>query len=69
MARVGGPGRPGTGPGDGMGRGRMATGVHVLDVLEAVAQVTDEWVVHMLEHAPLSYDVPDAFRPDDCGGY
>ena len=40
-------------------------GVHVFDVLEAVAQVTDKWVIHMLEHAPLSYDVPNAFRPDD----
>lgn len=51
--------------GDGMGGGGDDGGVHVFDVLEAVAQVTDKWVIHMLEHAPLSYDVPDAFRPDD----
>jgi hypothetical protein len=39
--------------------------LHVLDVLEAVAQVADEGMVHVLEHSPFAYDVADAFRAYD----
>jgi hypothetical protein len=34
--------------------------VQILDVLEAVTQVTEEWVVEMLEHPSLSNNVPYA---------
>lgn len=34
---------------------------HVLYVLEAVAQVADKGVIHMLEHTALSNDIPHAF--------
>jgi hypothetical protein len=40
--------------------------VQVLDVLEAVAQIAEEGVVEMLEHATLANDVADALRPYDC---
>ena len=39
--------------------------LHVFDVLEAVPQVADEWVVHMLEHSSFAYDIADAFRAYD----
>ena len=35
--------------------------VQVFDVLEAVTQIAEERVVEMLEHPPLSNDIPDAF--------
>lgn len=41
--------------------------LHVLNVLEAVAQVANERVVHVLEHSSLSDDVADAFGSDDWG--
>jgi hypothetical protein len=40
--------------------------VQVLDVLEAVAQVAEERVVQVLEHAALTDDVADALGPYDC---
>ena len=40
--------------------------VHVLRVLEGIAQVTNEWMIQMLKHAPLTNDVPYAFRSDNC---
>jgi hypothetical protein len=40
--------------------------IQVFDVLEAVAQVAEEGVVEMLEHAALTNDIADALRPYDC---
>ena len=40
--------------------------LHVLNVLETVAQVADERVVHVLEHSSFSDDIADAFGADDC---
>jgi hypothetical protein len=37
--------------------------IHVLNVLEAVPQVTYEWVVDMLEHASFANDVANALGP------
>lgn len=48
-------------------RGRLGN-VHVFYVLETVAEVANEGMVDMLEHAALSNDVPYAFGSDDCGG-
>lgn len=42
--------------------------LHVLNVLEAVSQVTNERVVHMLQHSSLSDDIADAFGADDWIG-
>lgn len=39
--------------------------IHVLDILEAVAQVTDKRVVDLLEHSALAYDVADALGSDN----
>lgn len=39
---------------------------HVLDILKAVAQVTDEGMVNMLEHSSLADNIPNAFRLDNC---
>ena len=40
--------------------------VEVLDVLEAVAQIAQEGVVEVLEHAALADDIADALGPYDC---
>jgi hypothetical protein len=50
---------------DVLGR-RGNVDVQVLDVLEAVAQIAEEGVVEMLEHAALADDIADALRPYDC---
>jgi hypothetical protein len=39
--------------------------LHVLNVLEAVAQIANERVVHMLEHSSFADDIADAFGADD----
>jgi len=39
--------------------------VHVLDILETIAQIANEWVVDMLEHAPFADDVPYALGSDN----
>lgn len=39
---------------------------HILNILETVSQVANEWMVHMLEHSPFSDDVSHAFGSDDC---
>lgn len=38
---------------------------HVFDILKAVAQVTDEGVVDMLEHSSLADNISNAFRFDN----
>lgn len=38
---------------------------HVLDILKAVAQVTDEGMVDMLEHSSLANDISNTFRLDN----
>lgn len=43
----------------------VAQRLHVFDILEAVAQVTDEGMVDMLEHSSLADDIPNAFRLDN----
>lgn len=40
--------------------------VHVLNVLETVSQVANEWMVDMLEHATLSNDVSNALGSYNC---
>ena len=40
--------------------------VHVLDVLEAVPQVTNEGMVYVLEHASFANDVSNTLGPYDC---
>lgn len=40
--------------------------LHVLDVLETVAQIADERVIHVLEHSSFSDDIADAFGANDC---
>lgn len=40
--------------------------VQVLNVLEAVAQIAEEGVVEVLEHAALSNDVANALGAYDC---
>ena len=42
--------------------------VHVLKVLEAVAQVAEERMAHVFEHAPLADNVAHALGPDNCEG-
>jgi hypothetical protein len=37
----------------------------VLDILEAVSKIAEEWMVQMFQHPSFANDVPDAFRPDD----
>lgn len=38
---------------------------HVLDILKAVAQVTDEGMVDMLEHSSLANDISNTLRLDN----
>jgi hypothetical protein len=45
---------------------RRVCDVQILNVLEAVAQVAQEGVVEMLEHAALPDDVANALGPHDC---
>lgn len=45
----------------------MGSIVHVLDVLEAVAEIADEGMVDMLEHAAFADDVPYALGSYNCG--
>lgn len=40
--------------------------VQVFNVLETVAQVAEEGMIQVLEHAPLANDVADAFRAYNC---
>jgi hypothetical protein len=40
--------------------------IQVFDVLEAVAQIAQEGVVEVLEHASLADDIADAFGSYDC---
>lgn len=40
--------------------------VQILNVLEAVAQIAQEGVVEVLEHAALADDVAHTFGPYDC---
>lgn len=45
---------------------QQAGSSHVFDILKAVAQVTDEGMVDMLEHSSLADDISNAFRFDNC---
>jgi hypothetical protein len=51
----------------GRGRERLdGSDVQVLNVLEAVAQIAEEGVVEVLEHAALADDVANALGSYDC---
>lgn len=45
----------------------MKVDVQVLNVLKAVAQVAEERVVEMFQHAPFPDNVAYTLRPYDCG--
>lgn len=46
--------------------GGIGRGVHVLNILKAVSQVAQERVIQVFQHSPLSNNVSDTLRPDDC---
>lgn len=50
-----------TQPRDYVSNGQTGFDAHVFNVLEAISEVANKGMVHMLEHASLSYDISYAF--------
>lgn len=50
-----------TQPRELVSNGQIRLDAHVFNVLEAISEVANKGMIHMLEHATLSYNVSYAF--------